>query len=337
MKKRTIFAFTLVELLVVIAIIGMLIALLLPAVQAAREAARRMQCTNHLKQLVIALHNYSDKTEGMLPYAGWYGSGLPHNHSWQVRIFPYIEQQTLYEPITSDDWFNTQWGTSSAAQVRGKNIRSAEISILHCPSDNRDRDEVGTNPEISLGNYVANMGNTDNGHQTDNVTLTNGDIAKNLSAPFGLGYFSTINSLSPWPSGTFTPFISPLVIGDGTSNTLAVSELITPLAGGSWRGMLGRTISWGGSGFTTRYTPNDKRDYLCRPCPSGGIGVDGYNCTARDNSAACTIAIFTVRSRHPNGVNTSLLDGSVRFIENSISLDVWRSISTSEGGETAAP
>jgi prepilin-type processing-associated H-X9-DG protein len=328
----------LVELLVVIAIIGVLIALLLPAVQAAREAARRMQCTNHLKQLTIALHNYSDKTSGMLPYAGWYNSlGGPHNHSWQVRIFPYIEQQTLYEPITPLDWLRTEWGTSTAAEIRGKNIRTAEISTLHCPSDNRDKDEVGTNPEISLGNYVANMGNTDNGHQTDDVTLTNGDVAKNLSAPFGLGRFSTMNSSSPWPSGTFTPFISPLVVGDGTSNTLAVSELITPLTGGTWRGMLGRPISWGGSGFTTRYTPNDKRDYLCRPCPSGGIGVDGYNCTARDNSAACTIAIFTVRSRHPNGVNVSLLDGSVRFIENSISLDVWRSISTSEGGETASP
>jgi hypothetical protein len=112
--------------------------------------ARRMQCTNHLKQLTIALHNYSDKTSGMLPYAGWYNStsSNPHNHSWQVRVFPYIEQQTLYEPITPVDWLNTQWGTSSVAQIRGRNIRRAEISILHCPSDNRDKDEVGAIHEI---------------------------------------------------------------------------------------------------------------------------------------------------------------------------------------------
>jgi hypothetical protein len=115
-----------------------------------------MQCTNHLKQLTIALHNYSDKTEGMLPYAGLYGSTC-HNHSWQVRIFPYIEQQTLYEPITRNDWIDTQWGTGTAAQICGRNIRSADISLLHCPSDNKDKDEVGATSEISLGNYVANM------------------------------------------------------------------------------------------------------------------------------------------------------------------------------------
>jgi prepilin-type processing-associated H-X9-DG protein len=168
------------------------------------------------------------------------------------------------------------------------------------------------------------------------VTLTNSETAKNHSAPFGLGRFATMNSLSPWPSGNYTPFISQLVVPDGTSNTLAISELITPRTGGSWRGILGRPISWCGSGFTTRYLPNDKRDYPCRICPSGGIGVKDWSCTARDSNPGCTIQIITARSRHSGGVNASLLDGSVRFVSQTINIDVWHGASTSEGGETTS-
>lgn len=102
-KKHLIRAFTLVELLVVIAIIGVLIALLLPAVQAAREAARRTQCTNHLKQFGLGMHNYMDVNDTALPYGattpGWgdyFGVASMPRSTWMPRIWPFIEQQTLY-------------------------------------------------------------------------------------------------------------------------------------------------------------------------------------------------------------------------------------------------
>jgi prepilin-type processing-associated H-X9-DG protein len=102
-------------------------------------------------------------------------------------------------------------------------------------------------------------------------------------------------------------------------------------------GTLGRPLTWAACGFTTRYLPNDNRDYVTRVCPGGIDGVPNYICTATasgDNRSAVA-AILTVRSHHTGGVNASLLDGSVKFVSQTINIDVWRAVSTSAGGETA--
>jgi prepilin-type processing-associated H-X9-DG protein len=100
-------------------------------------------------------------------------------------------------------------------------------------------------------------------------------------------------------------------------------------------GCIGRSRTLGGSGFTTRFSPNDYRDYPCRLCPV----IEGipHNCNligAANDNTHCTVMILTARSRHTGGVNASLIDGSVRFISNTINLDIWRAISTSDGSES---
>src|SRR5690606_38053277 len=125
--------FTLVELLVVIAIIGVLVSLLLPAVQAAREAARRTQCSNNMKQLGLALHNYHD-THGRFPPQAIYGPGappytLPYHHTWMVMILPFIEQQPLYDAI------DKRLPIFPQLLPTGQPIRSAQVAAFRCPSD----------------------------------------------------------------------------------------------------------------------------------------------------------------------------------------------------------
>ena len=137
-KSKSQHGFTLVELLVVIAIIGILIALLLPAVQAAREAARRMQCTNNLKQLGLALHNYHITERSFPPSAGWSDVAPPvMTKGFLVPLLPYLEQQTIYDRLDQ-----TRWGNATNFEL-GKQIPSAFI----CPSDGQQQFDVCTPTE----------------------------------------------------------------------------------------------------------------------------------------------------------------------------------------------
>lgn len=147
MRRR---GFTLIELLVVIAIIGVLIALLLPAVQAAREAARRSQCSNNLKQISLGLHNYHDST-GSLPWGhgpfGWNDWGA------LVLMLPYVEQAPLYNSIN----FNTTIGGAAPANAQNLTIQRVSVNMYQCPSD---ADKLTTREGHS--NYAGNAGNTPN-------------------------------------------------------------------------------------------------------------------------------------------------------------------------------
>jgi prepilin-type N-terminal cleavage/methylation domain-containing protein len=334
-------AFTLVELLVVIAIIAMLIALLLPAVQAAREAARRMQCTNHQKNLVLALHNYHD-TNSNLPYGGvpWNetardgGSGTfrYESHSWVSRILPFIEQNALYEGLNFNDLVGN--GMSMPGH---RNFRFAIISILDCPSDKQVVAE-GTNNDWGLrrDNYVVNMGNTDLGGYnggTDSSSPISDTALKYGGAPFGIGKFS-----DPTARTGYNRFIAGFVdITDGTSNTIALSEVVVPKETTN-QGSVGIPRFSNGAGFTAFYVPNSLYDHLARKCYDAKSLRTKGECTTPwgevdSNHWDYHFSVITARSMHSGGVQTALLDGSVRFVSQTIDVDIWRAAATSHGDE----
>ena len=308
--------FTLVELLVVIAIIGVLIALLLPAVQQAREAARRSQCVNHQKQLALAFHNY-ESTFGVFPY-GHRPDYTPATHMrdcWFHRILPFIEQVGLSEIYEAD---NTPQVHQMAAEISG-----VVVSTLTCPSDpDAPGFGGGGNVEGFHGNYVgaAGVGNwrIDSSTTPPSIEVIDNSIESrsSISVPDPGGMFYN-------KSGTkFRDIV------DGSTNTLFVSEGIvrTHSTSTNWGSIGGY---WGGGqhgsfGFSVTETPNTSvpdRPYSCKtlsmsgapngaPCENGQ--ADGYN--ERYNYA---------RSYHPGGVNAALCDASVRFFTNTIDRQVW--------------
>jgi prepilin-type N-terminal cleavage/methylation domain-containing protein len=300
MHKRP--AFTLVELLVVIAIIGVLVALLLPAVQAAREAARRSSCQNNLKQIGLAMHNHHD-TKGGFP-AGLSPSGCCWG-TWIIPTFPYMEQNNV-----ADLYQN--WGGTDATGPRyggapnTTNVTTRRFPVLTCPSDIVNAPISG----ITSHNYAANFGNTGNAQQAN----LNGVIFG--KAPFGLST-DTVRKLG-------TRFAE---MTDGTSNTILVAEVRqgqgTDLRGFSW---------WGdAASFTTYLGPNSPLpDVIYTPSYCVQTPVNPP-CTG--TPTASNPAMMASRSRHPGGVQMVMGDGSCRFVGNTVNIDVWRAAGTSQGAE----
>jgi prepilin-type N-terminal cleavage/methylation domain-containing protein/prepilin-type processing-associated H-X9-DG protein len=319
MRRHPRRGFTLIELLVVIAIIAVLIALLLPAVQAAREAARRSQCINNLKQLGLAMQNYHDvlgtfAPGGRTPFgatappggctANWYD-----DMSWYFNILPFYEQTSIFGATN----FNVI--ISSPANMTARSMR---VNTMSCPSTGSDTDESGVACWSRVrGNYAVNFGNTDFGQDSPyldpftNTTLIFGN------APFSLGKSYGIVDLT-----------------DGSSNTMMWGEVISPTDSPGWDGPIAETqIAIGGQTFESIYPPNAKYpDLVVRQCPTTNLnGI--YGCTVIGQTGAEKSQVFITKSKHPGGVNVGMCDGSVRFIKNTISVSVFRAISTSKGNE----
>jgi prepilin-type N-terminal cleavage/methylation domain-containing protein/prepilin-type processing-associated H-X9-DG protein len=326
--------FSLIELLVVIAIIATLIGLLLPAVQKIREAANRMSCTNNLKQLGVAMHNYHD-TYGKLPAGvGPYGCCWG---TWQAYILPYIEQDNLVKLWVNLNG-NSLTGPAYAVSPNNTNVTSKRLKLLTCPSDTPNA-PFGS-PPLTSHNYAVNYGNTSFYQATLNGVSFGG-------APFS-GYPSAW--LNPSPAmlaeygqnqpdndrfGKYGPLAGqPQVavgqITDGTTNTLLVAEVIQgqtdDLRGFTW---------WGGaSGFTTWNPPNANAPDVLTGGTCNVVATYNLPCTTIATNALPRMMV--ARSRHSGGLNAAYCDGHVAFISNTIDINVWRALSTSRGGEVVS-
>ncbi len=314
-RFRPRFGFTLVELLVVIAIIGVLVALLLPAVQTARESARRAQCSNNLRQIGLAMTQYADTYKGAFP-VGEYNWGWG---TWLVGLLPYIEQKNLYDQYKGFGGLNASGGIdtnlvySAAANLP---VTRVQLQAYSCPSDSVVA-TPGSRSGITYHNYVANHGSTTLQRLAQFGTLINGQPNKFKGAPFI--YVSSSNS-------------NPQVVRlndvlDGLSNTLAFSETVqghsNDLRGFAW---------WnGGAHFETHLAPNSSQPDILENI-SYCVNSDSYNPPC-DGPTSANPENIAARSRHPLGVMVALCDGSVRFVQNSINLDLWRGLSTNSGRE----
>ncbi|HBJ35438.1 MAG TPA: prepilin-type cleavage/methylation domain-containing protein [Planctomycetaceae bacterium] len=347
MKSRRSQGFTLVELLVVIAIIGVMVGLLLPAVQAAREAARRMSCSNNLKQIGLALHNYHDTYRNFPPArvrtANMFGANTPdawltNNVSWHVRISAQMEQGTIYDQVNWSALNNT--GTAFAPHTP---LRAVEIPAYRCPSDPGKGsfpwvDPTGvrrTGSTLVAGdapvNYVASMGHD---AQLRNANLSRGFIAD-----------MNVNAATRTNSGWLT--MADMI--DGTSNTLAVSEIII----GHPRSLVNMTLGSGNrtqadSDLVTTSLNGCTAASLASGATTQGRGIAwfrGYegasmifttlmtpNSNLWDCGANTNDVMMAARSVHPGGVQATLADGSVKFFTESINFDTWRFLGGSKDG-----
>ncbi|MCL2119513.1 MAG: DUF1559 domain-containing protein [Planctomycetaceae bacterium] len=350
-NPHKIYAFTLVELLVVIAIIGILIALLLPAVQAAREAARRMQCSNNMKQWVLALHNHHDGHK-KLPSQYSQGTVKHERFSIHYHLLPYMEQTQLKDAIHSDDTITAPWiptvgvVADTPENRRGQELRNTRVSALLCPSDGERNDLTmlggahnhacsRTNIVISLADGIAHVDQNESPftHSFTGVGVNRVNTPVGKTAGTGnlthrlLFYYYKQSDL-----GTAT---------DGTSNTIVISETVT----GDWNK---RNIKGG----VAAYQDFDDGGYNAHPSmcmalrdgsqyradvgnhdhPRGGnwlealAGQTGFHTIIPPNGPSCNkesteavrVGILAPSSNHTGGVNVGLLDGSVQFVSDSV-------------------
>ncbi len=301
--------FTLVELLVVIAIIGILVSLLLPAVQAAREAARRMQCSNNLKQIGLSLHTFHD-TRKFFPPGGISTSttatalrtkqafNIPGGvtHGWAVFLLPYVEQQNLYDQYRFDlDW----------RHATNRPVREQQLSVMQCPSSQRNRfDQFNASGfgtvQAAAGDYGVNNA-IDSGLAALNLI-----DAQTQAAPNGV---MRVNELHGFAD-----------IIDGSSNTTWICED----AGRPARFVTGRRVLAGrvsGGGWADR-----ENEYITHGFTSTGLASPGpcpINCTNNNE----------IYAFHPQGAMCMFGDGSVRFVSQTVDIRVIGRVLTRAAGE----
>ncbi len=331
--------FTLIELLVVIAIIAVLIALLLPAVQSAREAARRIQCTNNLKQLGLALHNYNGAL-GSFPSGGmvapltnwWVAQGLtwPGHFRYSVftMIMPFMEQTNGFNSM---NFLIPLYDLNGDDMPQNTTVYSMQTAGLLCPSDIRNTIEIEFEQPC---NYAANSGNglpggfslpasygTPNGPFYSNSGTTIANVTDGTSNTAFVGE-SIIGSNSNVPPAANAPNPQEIMVQCASgitdfASTFTYIPLTTAECSSSTNYRWDRQTNWIDSDYRhTLYdhylTPNSTT-YDCLRGP-----MHGWR---------------TSRSRHPGGVNILFVDGSCHFIKNTINLGAWQAVATVAGGE----
>lgn len=322
--------FTLIELLVVIAVIGTLVGLLLPAVQMARESARRASCHNNLRQLGVAIQNF-ETANRYFPPASWSVSGSGDPWSGQARMLPYLEGDTMFKLI---DFSKNYSDPANKSLFPPSGVAALKVDVLVCGSD------LNSRPRIVSG------------------------TATHFPPSYGLctGVFKVYDPVSKTDGGTaFAPFgqLAPKGFTDGLSKTLALSEIkaftprsqdipgltdpaptsasaVAALAASGTFGttghtewVCGRTLQ---TGFTATFPPNTTVPYT----HTDGVTYDVDICGSREGLTAttATYAAVTSRSHHSGVVSTSMMDGSVRAVADRIDPDLWKRLATRAGGET---
>jgi prepilin-type N-terminal cleavage/methylation domain-containing protein/prepilin-type processing-associated H-X9-DG protein len=326
-------AFTLVELLVVIAIIGILVALLLPAVQAAREAARRNQCKNNLKQLGLATLNYESAQRKLPPSANidlTSTAPTPNNGSWGVhgRLLEYLEEASLRSLVDIE----LAWDNQMA-------ISGLQISGFQCPSDSRSqevRDPGGGKALLYATNYGFNLGEwfvfdpaTNKGGRGMFYPNSHLPLAKVIDGTSKTLLAAEVKSWTPYTRNGGSPTATP---------PATAAEAATQVASGTEYKDTGHTEWPDGrvhhTGFTAAMTPNTFVSYT----PSGAatpVDADYNSWQEGKNGSAgsATYAIITSRSHHAGQVQVAMVDGSVQAVTDGVELVVWRAMSTRDGEE----
>jgi prepilin-type N-terminal cleavage/methylation domain-containing protein/prepilin-type processing-associated H-X9-DG protein len=318
-------AFTVIELLVVVAIISLLIALALPAVQSAREAARRLSCQNNLKQIGIALHNY-ESSYRRFPPAGIYPvrAVTADSYSAQARLLSFLEESNLYQQINL-----------SASAISQPFVVAQRIAVLLCPDEINDHARTTSTPVRYPLSYASNVGSwfvfdPNTGAGGDGAIAMNratraADFTDGLSNTVG---FAEVKAYGSYLLGTGVPNVPNAGIPSSPDQVLALGgALKTSATHTGWTE--GQTFQ---TGMTFTFGPNTQ---MVDASASGPIDVDYVS--NRDGSSATVLsyAAVTARSYHAGGyVNVVFMDGSVRAIADGIALNVWRALGTRAGGES---
>jgi prepilin-type N-terminal cleavage/methylation domain-containing protein len=325
--------FTLIELLVAIAIIALLIALLLPAIMTAREAARRAQCTNNLKQIGLAMHEYHDHLGSLPPGAKGCCWG-----TWILFILPYMEQEALFNSwnFGGNDRYDQviQQGMFRYAGAANTTVSRVRIGAYCCPSDPNNKGGLDGGG-VTSHNYVVNFGNTISSQAA--FYLYHGAKVPFLGAPF-------TDMGAPDPDITFgtqhvnaAGTVSFSGISDGLSSTMLVSETLVG-TGGDRRG-----FSWWGyaAQFTGLNTPNSAFPDVLHSSEDCGPAPPNPPCAGATGNIAGDVYIglgpaTAPRSMHPDLVEVGMADGSVRPVKSSVNILVFQAISSTVGNEVVS-